>query len=283
MNVVGKVTNNGGHIAPGNSIGTLTIDGALIINQGTLDMEIAPGGKSDKIVLTGPDGKLTFGVDTLNAIFEPGVYAPGTYTLVTTSQGVEGRIDNFSAENHPPNFISTAYNTSNEVLLTLAAALGNESVLGGAQTKLARQIDAVYNSTGVLPSNFAGLYGITGPAPEQHTERGDGRRGDRLAADLRPDDERVPVADARSVRRRTQRRSRLRRAAGPRSCERAGGRPADPQGGGGRRSLCGPRGRPPMAATGASTAIPGAPAATTSRPTPAASWPGSTIARRPGR
>ena len=28
MNVVGDVTNNGGHIAPGNSIGTLTIDGA---------------------------------------------------------------------------------------------------------------------------------------------------------------------------------------------------------------------------------------------------------------
>ena len=128
-------------------------------------MEIAPGGKSDKIVLTGPNGKLTFGVDTLNAIFEPGVYAPGTYTLVTTSQGVEGRIDTYSAENHPPNFISTAYNTSNEVLLTLAAALGNESVLGGSQqTKLARQIDAVYNSTGVLPSNFANLYGITGPA-----------------------------------------------------------------------------------------------------------------------
>ena len=68
-------------------------------------MEIAPGGKSDKIVLTGPDGKLTFGVDTLNAIFEPGLYAPGTYTLVTTSQGVEGRIDTFSADNHPPNFI----------------------------------------------------------------------------------------------------------------------------------------------------------------------------------
>ena len=164
MNVVGEVTNNGGHIAPGNSIGTLTIDGALVINEGTLDMQIAPGGKSDKIVLTGPDGKLTFGVDTLNAIFEPGVYAPGTYTLVTTSQGVEGRIDTYSAENHPPNFISTAYNTSNEVLLTLAAALGNESVLGGAQTKLARQIDAVYNATGVLPSNFADLYGITGPA-----------------------------------------------------------------------------------------------------------------------
>ena len=209
---------------------------------------------------------------------------PGTYTLVTTSQGVEGRIDTFSAENHPPNFISTAYNTSNEVLLTLAAALGNESVLGGAQTKLARQIDAVYNSTGVLPSNFAGLYGDHRPCPEQHAERGDGRRGDRLAADLRPDDERVPVADARSVRRRTQRRSRLRRAAGPRSCERAGGRPADPQGGGGSRTAFMVHvGGSPMAATGASTAIPGAPAATTSRPTPAGSSPGSTIARRPGR
>jgi len=162
--IVGNVVNTGG-IAPGNSIGTLTIDGALTINQGTLDMEIGPGGKSDKIIVTGSDGVVTFGVNTLNLIFQEGaVYAPATYTLVTASQGLEGTIDTLSAEEHPANFTAYAYNTANEVLVTLTAQLGNESPLTAQQAAIAHRLDAIYNGTGELPSNFANLYGLSGVA-----------------------------------------------------------------------------------------------------------------------
>ncbi len=153
---------NGGRVAPGNSIGTITIDGSLAINQGSLDMEIAPGGKNDKIILTGPNGVLTFGVDTLNAIFAPGLYAPATYTLATTSQGVKGRIGTVNPENLPPNFIPYAYATSNEVLLKLTAALGLDYPLSANQQAITGPLNTIYNATGVLPSNFANLYGLSG-------------------------------------------------------------------------------------------------------------------------
>ena len=155
-------TINGGRVAPGNSIGTLIFNGSLTIDQGRLDMEIAPGGKSDKIILTGPKGVLTFGVGTLNAIFEPGLYSPTTYTLVTTSQGVQGSIDALATENLPPNFIPYAYNTANDVYLKLTAALGYGDPLSVNQQALTGPLDTIYNATGVLPSNFANIYALNG-------------------------------------------------------------------------------------------------------------------------
>jgi autotransporter-associated beta strand protein len=161
-NVVGNVAVNGGKIAPGNSIGTLTIDGSLTVNIGVFDMEIAPGGKSDKIILTGPNGALTLGVDTLNMIFGPGLYAPGTYTLMSASQGVSGHIDAATVQSLPDNFIPYAYTTSNEMLLTLTAALGDTVPLSRNQQAITGPLNTIYNATGVLPSNFAQLYGLSG-------------------------------------------------------------------------------------------------------------------------
>ena len=155
-------TINGGRIAPGNSIGTITIRGSLTIDEGTLDMEVAPDGRSDKIILTGPRGVLTFNVGTLNAIFEPGLYSPTTYTLVTTSQGVQGSIDSLSTENLPPNFIPYGYNDDKNVYLKLIAALGYGDPLSVNQQAIVTPINTLYNANSELPSNFADLYTLTG-------------------------------------------------------------------------------------------------------------------------
>lgn len=163
-NVVGKVTLNGGKIAPGNSIGTLTIEGSLTINSGTLEMALAPGGVSDRVVVTGPDGVITFGVHTLQVAFEPGAYVPATYTLFSASQDVRGTIDGVTPINAPANFTGRAFNTDKAVQLTLTAALGNKLALSQNQQAVTAALDTRFNATGVLPTGLAGLYGLSGSA-----------------------------------------------------------------------------------------------------------------------
>jgi len=77
-------TTNAGILSPGNSIGTLTINGPLILtNSSTVVIETSPL-TSDLISVTGTafiDGNLT-------VTFEPGFYGLGTtYTIVTASGG----------------------------------------------------------------------------------------------------------------------------------------------------------------------------------------------------
>jgi autotransporter-associated beta strand protein len=162
QNVIGTVKLNGGKIAPGNSIGTLTIDGSLDIESGTLEMAVSPTA-SDQINVIGPDGIITLGVHKLQLDFEPGLYGPRTYTLLSASQEIRGQIDTATAITPPANFTGRAFTTSKEVLLTLTADLGRGLTLSGNQLALTDALDATYNATGKLPANLAGLYGLTGP------------------------------------------------------------------------------------------------------------------------
>jgi autotransporter-associated beta strand protein len=160
-NVVGKVVLNGGKIAPGNSIGTITIDGSLDINSGTLEMAVSPTA-SDQIIVTGPDGFITFGVHTLQVEFEPGLYGARTYTLLSASQGIRGTIDTATAITPPANFTGRAFTTDKQVLLRLTAALGRGLTLSDNQAALTGALNATYNATDALPPGLAGLYGLTG-------------------------------------------------------------------------------------------------------------------------
>jgi outer membrane autotransporter protein len=85
---VGGITNSG-RIAPGNSIGTMTINGNYTHNAGaTYDVEINPVGQSDRIDVT---GTATLNGGTVNVIGEPGEYQTGTtYTILTAAGGVTG-------------------------------------------------------------------------------------------------------------------------------------------------------------------------------------------------
>ncbi|MEY4386508.1 MAG: hypothetical protein RLY20_1791, partial [Verrucomicrobiota bacterium] len=91
----GLVTaNSGGKIAPGNSVGTLVMNGGLTLNSGTLLFELssnttAGSGVNDLISLGG--GTLMLGgSSTLIPLFVNGALANGTYTLIsggTTTSG----------------------------------------------------------------------------------------------------------------------------------------------------------------------------------------------------
>lgn len=87
-NVTGDITNNGGTVKPGNSIGHLTVDGNFTFNSGTLEMEVNAAGDSDRISVIGADHRVMINAGTLDIVTDPGIYRPGTtYTIITTEGG----------------------------------------------------------------------------------------------------------------------------------------------------------------------------------------------------
>lgn len=89
-NIGGLSAAAGGTVAPGNSIGTLTVTGNVGFGAGSIyQVEIEPGGASDRIVVSGT-ATLTGG--TVDVHKAPGAYLPGTrYTILTATGGVSGR------------------------------------------------------------------------------------------------------------------------------------------------------------------------------------------------
>lgn len=75
--ILGSLTNTSGIVAPGGSIGTLTVGSYTQSSSGTLTIEVSPTGAS-QLKSTGPvslDGKL-------NLVFDPGFYNSKTYQIV---------------------------------------------------------------------------------------------------------------------------------------------------------------------------------------------------------
>ncbi len=84
---------SGSALAPGNSIGTLTVDGDLVLDAGSrYEVEVAPGGKqSDLIKVT---GSATLNGGTVAHIGMTGTYDPAaTYTILSAQHGVNGSFD----------------------------------------------------------------------------------------------------------------------------------------------------------------------------------------------
>jgi outer membrane autotransporter protein len=88
-----------GTIAPGNSIGTLTVDGNYTQLPGsTYELEVEPGGRSDQIIVK---GLADIKGGTVSVIHASGYYAPGSrYTILTADGGLTGQFDTL-AQNLP--------------------------------------------------------------------------------------------------------------------------------------------------------------------------------------
>jgi outer membrane autotransporter protein len=143
---VGAVTNDG-RIAPGNSIGTITVNGNYTHNSGAVyEVEINPLGQSDRIDVT---GAATINGGTVSVVGEPGNYASGTtYTILTAAGGVTGTfasvIDNLV-------FIDPqlVYN-ANDVQLVLIRNATSFAFVGATpnQSAVAAELDRLTSSAG---------------------------------------------------------------------------------------------------------------------------------------
>jgi autotransporter-associated beta strand protein len=143
--ITGHITQNGGTIRPGNSIGTITIDGNYTLNRGTLEIEINPNGTSDRINVVGAGHTVNVRAGTLEILPDPGTYVPNTtYTIISSAGGGSVMFDDVTS--------SFAFLTptlsfdSRDVYLTLQLLPGafrsagqtvNQRAVGGALDALA--------------------------------------------------------------------------------------------------------------------------------------------------
>ncbi|WP_087686887.1 autotransporter domain-containing protein [Pandoraea sp. PE-S2R-1] len=123
--ITGNVTNNG-TVAPGGSIGTLSVTGNYVqASNATLAIEVSPTAASMLKV----SGSATLG-GTLAITYDPGTYSAKTYTLVSAN-GVSGTFANTTSTGtaNIGNLTSSLAYGSNTVDLVLAAAASGTPVV----------------------------------------------------------------------------------------------------------------------------------------------------------
>ena len=112
--VGGIVANTGATVAPGNSIGTLSVSGNVSFATGsTYQVEVNAAGQSDRIVVS---GSAAIWGGTVQVLAESGNYAAATtYTILTATGGVTGQ---FSTVTSNLAFLtpSLAYDSQNVTL-----------------------------------------------------------------------------------------------------------------------------------------------------------------------
>ena len=145
--IVGTVANFGA-LSPGNSIGTLTVNGSLAqAANGTYQVETNSAGQSDRINVTGTPGTAALN-GTVSVVGASGVQAPRTtYTILNASGGIAGTFS--SANSLYPFLLPSLSYDANNVYLTLQ--VGGFAAAGqtAAQQTVGRVLDAnVFTATG---------------------------------------------------------------------------------------------------------------------------------------
>jgi autotransporter-associated beta strand protein len=167
---VGNAIIKNGILSPGNSIGTFTVNGNLVMTAAASYLvEISPT-NADR---TNVAGTASLG-GTVQAAFASGSYATRAYTILSAAGGLNGTAFNaLTTSNLPANFTASLSYTATDVILNLTATLGALTTLGvpnapGAcafsinQCNVANAINAFFNNGGTLPPAFVNIFGLTG-------------------------------------------------------------------------------------------------------------------------
>jgi uncharacterized protein with beta-barrel porin domain len=118
--IIGSVTNNG-TIAPGNSIGTTTINGSYVQAAGShYQVELDATGASDKIAVTGAPGTATLNGGTVDIVRAAGSYGKTTsYRILSATGGVTGAFAGTSFATTSPFFSAALSYDPNDAFMTL--------------------------------------------------------------------------------------------------------------------------------------------------------------------
>jgi autotransporter-associated beta strand protein len=167
--IAGVVTNNG-TIAPGNSIGLLTVNGSFVQSAGSIyQVELNAAGQNDRINVTGAPGTAVIQGGTVQVLAAGGTYGKSTtYTILNASGGVSGA---YAGVTSNLAFLtpSLAYDANN-VFLTLSIA-SNAFSFGGRtpnQKAVGVSLDQSFPTAAgdfaAVLGVIAGLSGEEGPA-----------------------------------------------------------------------------------------------------------------------
>jgi len=142
----------GGTLSPGNSIGTLSINGNLtFVGAGNYLVEVSPAA-ADRTNATGTAALS----GTVRAVFGPGAYTAKSYTILSAAGGRSGTFASLEQIGLPA-FTATLDYTSTDVLLTLALTLAKIPNLNQNQQSAANAIQNAFITTGTLPAPFFAL------------------------------------------------------------------------------------------------------------------------------
>lgn len=141
-------------LSPGNSIGTLTVAGNLVLTAASTYMvEVSPTASD----FTHVTGSATLGGATVAAQFAPGAYVGKRYTILTADGGVSGTFSGPVNTNLPTNFKSSLAHDGNNAYLDLTLDFVLPSGLNRNQQAVATTLTNFFNSTGGIPLAFGAL------------------------------------------------------------------------------------------------------------------------------
>jgi autotransporter-associated beta strand protein len=160
---IGNTTINGGTLSPGNSIGTLTVQGNLVLTSAAAYIvEVSPTA-ADRTNVTGTANL----AGTVQAVFGPGAYIARTYTILSAAGGSTGTFGSLTTTGLPAGFTASLSYTATDAILNLTAILGGPSALGTGglstnQRNVAGSLNTFFNNGGTLPPGFLPIFGLTG-------------------------------------------------------------------------------------------------------------------------
>jgi autotransporter-associated beta strand protein/T5SS/PEP-CTERM-associated repeat protein len=162
--IIGNTSINGGTLSPGNSIGTLTVQGNLVMTAASAYIvEVSPT-SADRTNVT---GTATLG-GTVQAVFAPGAYISRSYTILSATGGSTGTFGSLTTSGLPAGFKASLSYTATDTVLNLIANLAvlpNDIGTGGLsinQRNVANALDNFFNTGGTLPPGFLPIFGLTG-------------------------------------------------------------------------------------------------------------------------
>jgi subtilase-type serine protease len=144
-----------GTLSPGNSIGTITVNGNLVLGAGAIyRVEVSPTA-ADRTNVTG-----TASLNgTVNAVFGPGVYTSRSYTILSAAGGRTGMFSALTTENLSAVLTaSLSYTATDALLVTLSSSISSVPGLTGNQRAVAAAQDTAFN-TGLTA--IPALFGLT--------------------------------------------------------------------------------------------------------------------------
>lgn len=160
---VGNTAINGGALAPGNSIGTLNVNGNLTFTAASAYIvEVSPTA-ADRTNVT---GTATLSGATVNASFASGSYVEKQYTILNAAGGIVGRFGSLVNGNLPSGFKSSLGYDANNAYINLVldftptptpSPLPVNSGLNGNQTNTANALTNYFDRTGGIPMAFGAL------------------------------------------------------------------------------------------------------------------------------
>jgi autotransporter-associated beta strand protein len=156
--IVGNTTINGGALAPGNSIGTLAVQGNLVLTAAATYMVQVSGASADRTNVTGT--ATLAGAVAVQPLSR--VLATTTYTIMTAA-GTNGTFDAAFVNGNLARNARLSY-AGGSVFLTLDPSLLSPSLssANGNQTNVAATIDNALLAATNLPAGFNALFGLSG-------------------------------------------------------------------------------------------------------------------------